>query len=69
MVGLVRPMNQYQIIFSQKIQRKESDDMTGRKNQQPLQLEISKSIFNDAFFPLLFDYTHRWETYKGSAGS
>lgn len=43
--------------------------MTGRKNQQPLQLEISKSIFNDAFFPLLFDYTHRWETYKGSAGS
>lgn len=39
------------------------------KKSQPLQLEINRNIFNDAFYPLLFDYTHRWETYKGSAGS
>lgn len=38
-------------------------------DQQPIQLEISRDIFNDSFFPLLFDYTHRWEVYKGSAGS
>ena len=39
----------------------------GAMPNQPIQLQISKSIFNDAFYPLLFDYTHRWEVYKGSA--
>ena len=34
------------------------------KNKQPLQLEISRSIFNDAFYPMLVDYSHRWEVYK-----
>ena len=38
-------------------------------NNRPIQLQISKSIFNDKFYPLLFDYSHRWEVYKGSAGS
>ena len=37
------------------------------KKQQPIQLEISKDIFNDSFYPYLFDYSHRWEVYKGSA--
>lgn len=37
------------------------------KSQQPIQLAINKSIFNDAFYPFLFDYSHRWEVYKGSA--
>lgn len=26
-------------------------------------------MFNDAFFPLLYDYSHRWEVYRGGAGS
>lgn len=39
------------------------------KSQQPIQLQLSKDIFNDAFYPYLFDYSHRWEVYKGSAGS
>lgn len=34
-----------------------------------INLTLNKSIFNDAFFPLLQDYSHRWETYMGSAGS
>ena len=36
---------------------------------EPLKLQLSKRIFNDAFYPLLFDYSHRYEVYKGSAGS
>lgn len=32
-------------------------------------LNISKDVFNDAFYPYLFDYTHRYEVYRGSAGS
>ena len=36
---------------------------------KPVQLNLSRSIFNDKFFPLVFDYSHRWEVYKGSAGS
>ena len=39
------------------------------KSQQPIQLQLSKDIFNDAFYPFLFDYIHRCEVYKGSAGS
>lgn len=36
---------------------------------EPIQIKLDKSIFNDAFFPHLFDYSKRWEIYKGSAGS
>ena len=32
-------------------------------------MNISEEIFNDAFFPYLFDYSHRFEVYRGSAGS
>lgn len=32
-------------------------------------LNISKKAFVPKFFPLLLDYTHRWEVYMGSAGS
>lgn len=37
--------------------------------QTNINLKISRNIFNDAFYPLLFDYSHRWECYLGSAGS
>ena len=30
---------------------------------------LKKSLFVPKFFPLLFDYSHRWEVYMGSAGS
>ena len=36
---------------------------------ESLRLQLSKRIFNDAFYPMLFDYSHRYEVYKGSAGS
>ena len=32
-------------------------------------LNLKKSLFVPKFFPLLFDYSHRWEVYMGSAGS
>lgn len=32
-------------------------------------LKLKKSLFVPNFFPLLYDYTHRWEFYCGSAGS
>ena len=34
-----------------------------------INLNLSKSLFVPKFFPLLFDYSHRWECYMGSAGS
>ena len=34
-----------------------------------INLRLSRKLFNDAFFPLLTDYSHRWEVYQGSAGS
>lgn len=34
-----------------------------------INLKLSKSLFVPKFFPLLFDYSHRWEVYMGSAGS
>lgn len=34
-----------------------------------IKLNLDKGIFNDTFFPLLTDYSHRWEVYMGSAGS
>lgn len=32
-------------------------------------LKLDKKLFTPKFFPLLFDYEHRWEFYMGSAGS
>ena len=36
-----------------------------------IQLQLSKDLFVPKFYPLLFDYSHRWELYMqlGSAGS
>lgn len=34
-----------------------------------INLKIKKSLFVPKFYPLLFDYSHRWEVYMGSAGS
>ncbi len=34
-----------------------------------IDLRINKNIFNDTFYPLLEDYSHRWEVFMGSAGS
>lgn len=34
-----------------------------------IQLNLKKSQFVPKFFPLLLDYSHRWEVYMGSAGS
>ena len=32
-------------------------------------LQLKKTLFVPKFYPLLFDYSHRWEVYMGSAGS
>lgn len=34
-----------------------------------INLTLKKSLFVPKFFPLLEDYSHRWEVYMGSAGS
>ncbi len=34
-----------------------------------IQLNLKKSLFVPKFYSLLLDYSHRWEVYKGSAGS
>lgn len=34
-----------------------------------INLKLKKSMFTPKFFPLLTDYSHRWEVYMGSAGS
>ena len=34
-----------------------------------IRLNLKKSLFIPKFFPLLFDYSHRWEFWCGSAGS
>lgn len=34
-----------------------------------INLNLKKNLFVPKFFPLLFDYSHRWEVYMGSAGS
>ena len=34
-----------------------------------INLRLKKSQFVPKFFPLLYDYSHRWEVYCGSAGS
>ena len=36
---------------------------------QNINLNLSKNMFAPKFYPLLFDYSHRWEVYMGSAGS
>lgn len=33
------------------------------------ELNVTRKLFNDAYYPYLFDYTHRHEVYYGSAGS
>ena len=34
-----------------------------------MQINIHARTFSAKFLPLLNDYSHRWEIYKGSAGS
>lgn len=34
-----------------------------------IKLILKKNMFSPKFYPLLFDYSHRWEVYMGSAGS
>ena len=34
-----------------------------------INLNLKKAIFIPTFYPLLLDYSHRWEFYCGSAGS
>ena len=34
-----------------------------------IQLKLNKALFVPKFYPLLLDYSHRWEIYMGSAGS
>ena len=34
-----------------------------------IQLNLKKSLFAPKFYPLLTDYSHRWECYMGGAGS
>lgn len=34
-----------------------------------IDLNIKKSVFNDAYYPYLFDYSRRYEVYYGGAGS
>lgn len=34
-----------------------------------IRLKLNKSAFVPKFYPLLLDYSHRWEIYMGSAGS
>ena len=34
-----------------------------------VQLNLDKSVFVPKFYPMLFDYSHRYECYMGSAGS
>lgn len=34
-----------------------------------IKLVLHKEMFSPKFYPLLFDYSHRWEIYMGSAGS
>lgn len=34
-----------------------------------IDLHIQRGLFNDAYYPLLFDYTKRYEVYYGGAGS
>lgn len=34
-----------------------------------IKLNLNKSLFVPKFYPLLFDYSHRWEVNKGSSGS
>jgi phage terminase large subunit len=34
-----------------------------------INLRLSKELFVPKYFPLMYDYTNRWEVYNGSAGS
>lgn len=34
-----------------------------------INLNVDKAVFSPLFYPILFDYSHRFEVYKGSSGS
>lgn len=34
-----------------------------------INLQLSRKLFVDKFYPYLYDYSHRWEALRGSAGS
>lgn len=34
-----------------------------------MKLNISKEVFNEAYYPMLFNYENRWEVYYGGSGS
>ena len=34
-----------------------------------ISLNLNKKIFNDVYYPLLRDYTHKYEIYYGGSGS
>ena len=34
-----------------------------------ININLKKEVFNDVYFPFLYDYTHRYEVYYGGAGS
>ena len=34
-----------------------------------INLKLKQNLFVPKFYPYLFDYSHRWEVYMGSAGS
>lgn len=38
-------------------------------DKKPIQIQVDKSCFNDKFYPYLLDYSHRFEVYRGGAGS
>jgi phage terminase large subunit len=38
-------------------------------NTKEITLKIDRGLFNDVYYPYLFDYSHRWNFYYGSAGS
>ena len=43
--------------------------MQSMSDKKPIQIKIDKSVFNDSFYPYLFDYSNRFEVYRGGAGS
>ena len=41
--------------------------MQSMSDKKPIQIKIDKSVFNDSFYPYLFDYSNRFEVYRGGA--
>ena len=42
---------------------------TCKRMRMLIDLKLSKDLFVPKFYPLLFNYSNRWELYCGSAGS